>query len=1193
MSRLHPLVLDPFSSHGLALGRRLTVSERIIASDREAISGRFRSSLRILEEIQAEDSVPAYHVSVALIRSRQGYHLLSRQSFQKALDLTPAPETGKSVFRCLLEFYLAISDGDVSENLGLSALAAQVWEDWLQHLGPDSYDYFTLQLETHYQELIISKQINGLSEETLISAQSRLLAVARHQCQRGLPDEAYELIALLPDMFDGVMQMAVIREILDLLRSHAAPDSLRDSIVADFTLRQARAVNDEARLRLLERSEIMFRKVGCNVGVLDVNLFKAIMDFETRQDFTANGIVKFLSRLDQFYEQYRDADSPQRQMNVLDVKAKFAEVLGDPSLTLTVARQMREMARLVGREESISNSFLLSVADVDTTDDLGTVLNSCELFWQVHGHEMSQQLEIQWLNTMFKAYRRANNYDKALEFGSQLASLLQAEDPYSETLAELNLILLKLKLQRCENLPEVAFIDALGDVTIWVKEQNDKNAAAQTVILCQRLFSFFYAKKLTEETTLHMIRRNLSALHEIPKELCTAIASTEAETWVIKGDYDKAISIVSHAMPRKTFRKNLENSRERARLQYLIGSWYIDSATRHRDMKDPEKQKRVKAGIPFLRKAAKYLKAEGNSSAQVGILYRLGAGATVCGWINEAFEQVSAAANLADKMRQLVATADPFDLYLSRVRLLDQSVNMRDIYDLLLKLCVEKRPAATWDCVQRAKARAFSEMMETSLDLGDVAFDRFLDDLNTMSAHLPYMELPIDQTMKMLSIKKLKDGLRDAPPDEREERKAELWDAMSTLQQDPILRGSLGLSSGAAASVDDLLWAFKQGEADSVVFIDWFQYYTHLAITFVRITRAGATGHAIERNDTPIPLSINSEDLLHWRGEYLNQGEMASPNAISNLRALGELIGPLGNFTQDDDLLVLSPTGAMNGIPIHALQLMCKDGQAKTLIERNPIMYTPSMSALRQCIARSKRKPSPPSTTRPATFLGAFDRLGSENDRIKAGLNEISLPFNDSAVFFGPDLTTAKFVSEISQTTDIIHFHGHQRNDGEPFSDRFLELGRDGNGNSHRISGAELARVKFPPGSAPLVTLMACSSAEQQTLIGDEPLGLLPVFLAGGASSVVGTLWSTHNESAQTFAKAFYAHLQLQTRNLDEGGDEAKYQYLDLARATQKGILAVKAEKTRRGAPVPMFCWATFVLYGSWFRRPIALEAGR
>lgn len=81
-------------------------------------------------------------------------------------------------------------------------------------------------------------------------------------------------------------------------------------------------------------------------------------------------------------------------------------------------------------------------------------------------------------------------------------------------------------------------------------------------------------------------------------------------------------------------------------------------------------------------------------------------------------------------------------------------------------------------------------------------------------------------------------------------------------------------------------------------------------------------------------------------------------NDMKPLADLAPLIAPLLNITAKGDLLVFCLTDILHGIPLHAAVTNGHDearpaNEHSTLIERNPIVYTFSMTTFHRCTTRS------------------------------------------------------------------------------------------------------------------------------------------------------------------------------------------------------------------------------------------------
>lgn len=146
---------------------------------------------------------------------------------------------------------------------------------------------------------------------------------------------------------------------------------------------------------------------------------------------------------------------------------------------------------------------------------------------------------------------------------------------------------------------------------------------------------------------------------------------------------------------------------------------------------------------------------------------------------------------------------------------------------------------------------------------------------------------------------------------------------------------------------------------------------------------------------------------------------------------LDRLICPLDTWTNPGDLLVLSPSGPLHSLPLHALAL--PGGQL--LIERNPIVYSSSLSILRHCFLRSSAASSGVGKVLiPALMVGVYEDEGKEHtpDEIYAALEKQAQQFAGKAIC--GKAVTRSAMKQMEQSS-LVHFYGHT----EPNSDILYE----------------------------------------------------------------------------------------------------------------------------------------------------------
>jgi CHAT domain-containing protein len=391
----------------------------------------------------------------------------------------------------------------------------------------------------------------------------------------------------------------------------------------------------------------------------------------------------------------------------------------------------------------------------------------------------------------------------------------------------------------------------------------------------------------------------------------------------------------------------------------------------------------------------------------------------------------------------------------------------------------------------------------------------------------------------------------------------------SSLDPEDLQNGPDYLRLSESLKFEDLQY-MQTASARKIVFVDWISFgVSNCRLLFFSFSMGrDETGPIAEREmvaiDTPI------EDLKD-AARRITDARMDGPDASEYLRPFIPAIQPLSNSSDPGDILLLSVTAPLHAVPLHAVTIDTN----LLLIERNPIVYVPSHSALLSCLQRlsAPEHGAEAPTAWGASVFGAYDdnktddETVTERSQIYSCLEDLAHELGTEPII-GASLTKKSF-KQLSPAVNLLHFHGHGIFDSYNPERSSLVLGLP----DEILTMPKIVALNL---HATHVTLIACSGALQDfSLSGDEPLGLLSSFLLGGASSVLGALWPIQSSTGRLFTSIFYKYFLHHLDRTELGP------IVNLAVAVQHAVLQIKKQP---GTETP-YHWAPFVLYGVWFCR--------
>jgi hypothetical protein len=462
----------------------------------------------------------------------------------------------------------------------------------------------------------------------------------------------------------------------------------------------------------------------------------------------------------------------------------------------------------------------------------------------------------------------------------------------------------------------------------------------------------------------------------------------------------------------------------------------------------------------------------------------------------------------------------------------------------------EEARSAIWNLTQKYKAR----LLSLAIGMYRVNPPSLIQRIQTSDHALMYQEM-VD----------LQNKIDEAEPKDRFYLRLRMDEHRKKMKDYPLLRQLIELREGTPLSLDSLENLMSQLN-DDVVLVDWFyldQFWDRGKLLLLTVRKGEIP--------TVDEITVDISAIEKWKKDHLTATEWPKdgmdPKIGSKLARItfnkicGAVVQPLATRTSPDDTLVLCPTDFLNGMPLHALDI---DGEA--LLWRNPCVYVHSHSLLRPCSSAAQYASDTATPINPK-FISGIDKAAS---KFTAGRNSIvDLAEQLQGTKLIDDSATKSNFLENAKESRLLHIQTHCSWDSNNPLDHHIEFSaqdEDGSTNN-QLTAREVFGLRLQQGAH--LNVIACSGAMTDVKAGDEVMGLIPALLYSGASSVVSTLWPTHDAVGAAFSEAFFENFVVQ-RN--EGT-----KWVNMARAVQKGVMELDPHQNAE-----LLTWASIVLNGYW-----------
>jgi CHAT domain-containing protein len=976
--------------------------------------------------------------------------------------------------------------------------------------------------------ILISATYHEISREEANKWRDRLPVLAQQLGQAGWIDEALaarltyaERLESLPARSEALATLAV--EALKAERPNLAGEA---HCVRAEQLLAAGAPSDEIRAAL-DAAVALYADTNHVHGPIDVQRIRASLAIE-RELASSDSLEACL-------EAYRRLDFHRGTLNVLMDLSLLAHNRGDTVTAAGYRQQMLELSEIVGMGLARDSYQTAQIDLLMRYHDYGAAI---ELSQAAIATEPPAMIKAGYEQLVATAYSFMNDLNAACMHGRKAISMFEAigaTDSASDAVMKLCCDLSSYRREETWNEAE-----ALLDIWSAKDEQWGDVAAAvskREMIAQIKIERFFYSS--VNQGMLTLLDEAEQAV-EAAEQLARRLPRREAvrrlgnlhqlrgQIYQGRGDEERVIQMWRDAL---AIYKQSGLGMEMANCHYILGAIYLNRANQELLPNFGESESNLREALAYYDLSG----IRGQVADTRFMLARLYINASARVPQDLGVQMLDAAlghlydgeADYDAIRREFNAGSSVLDVQRGKRALIEKS---QRIYQLALEILCLFRPDPTesWKWAQRAKARALSDI----LGMGSVQPVRVM---NELQRHPDAFNLILQERELVTRISKV-------PPENRFPLRHELNVLWRKMEHDSRFSEYLELRRGTALDAVDLEATTTDDiEAGrSYLCIDWIAVGDRL---FLLTARPGQHPQLV-----PLPIQLRTVQTFVSTNLASDTFRLTLRDTPELLCDLDALVSPLAHLSHPGELLILSPTGPLHALPLHALEI-----DAKPLLVRNPIVYCPSLTVLRHCLARRRKA---------MDLLPAAALFGDPNgDRSEAaGLVAHLEKLFDAESFIKEAVTRTAFTTAISGR-DFVHFQGHAVHMPDDPLDSYLVLA-DGN-----ITAREV--FSLPDLQADLVTLAACESAANVMAAGDEPLGLIPAFLYAGASSVLATLWKVSQTSAAQLMHTFYDSLA------------DPNQLVDKAKALRQAMLTVRDTP---GFESP-YHWAPFVLHGDWQSR--------
>jgi CHAT domain-containing protein len=227
------------------------------------------------------------------------------------------------------------------------------------------------------------------------------------------------------------------------------------------------------------------------------------------------------------------------------------------------------------------------------------------------------------------------------------------------------------------------------------------------------------------------------------------------------------------------------------------------------------------------------------------------------------------------------------------------------------------------------------------------------------------------------------------------------------------------------------------------------------------------------------------------------------------------LLGNVEDLLGDARIVILSPDGSVNLVPLSALQL---PGHPP-LIESHEVVRVPSATLLAELRSRTGGDPSGRGEPRVLAIAGSRTAEGKILEGAIGEVREIAKRYRGVELLLatGPEDTSLS-VADLGQY-DLLHLAAHTTvDDQHPWRSGVLLTGGTETRPPNYLRASEIASLRL---ATRMAVLSGCESAGGRVLSGEGVLGLTSALLSAGVPTVVATLWPVEDRTTARLMKEY------------------------------------------------------------------------